>query len=591
MGNDTGTLLRRFAFPASLTAAAVLFAATAVQPLHLDNVDFPVAAGAAARTGLPVYYRGEFTPALSGLFHPPLYIYSLAAWFRAFGEGPVQARAFGFVCALLLGWLWLEIWKTISGRRNGGACVWFWPLFLLNPYTLQGASITDIDTTVYGPLLAGILLASLRMGWRDGNPRNDAVSPHEWAGLAALMTLALWAKLTTVWAVLPAAALLLATRLGVRKALLGTAAAALSAVALFLGTYALYGWLTGLDVWYSVRFTIESFLIRGTNASQGLAGRLSAYWSNLQFMAPFHARWTGVLPWILAAAALAAAFRRAVREGSHRERTLSVLLVLALGVTLYYCAHTPTYGLAPFKYVYVFWPAVVLCVAEYTERAFQTAAAGGGAKARRLELAAACIWLASAAATLLWIGDRLLYENRTLWPQSLALWIPGAAAAVAVLFSKRAWGAAALVAAVAASGGFSLGVAAAQAKAQYSTTYDYGQEGLAETACFLRAHTAPGDRLVCMKDVGYLAGRRYYSTYSAIQGVPEYMNTVLRVLESGEARYAVFTEGRGQDYLGLNPRLQAGVERFCRLERSIGNYRIYACGGSGESAPVSARRQ
>lgn len=218
------------------------------------------------------------------------------------------------------------------------------------------------------------------------------------------------------------------------------------------------------------------------------------------------------------------------------------------------------------------------------------AGAGSGAKARRLEVAAACVWLAGTAATLVWAGDRLLYENRMLWPQSLALWIPGAAAALAVVFSRRAW-AAALVAAVAASGGFSLGVAAAQAKAHYSTTYDYGQEGLAETACYIRSRTEPGERLVCMKDVGHLAGRRYYSTYSAIQGVPEYMNAVLRVLESGEARYAVFTEGRGQDNLGLNPRLQAGVEQFCRLERSIGHYRIYVCGGDEGSAPVNARRR
>lgn len=72
MEHDAGSMLRRLAFPASLITAAVLFAATAVQPLHLDNVDFPVAAGAAARTGVPVYYRGEFTPALQGLFHPPL---------------------------------------------------------------------------------------------------------------------------------------------------------------------------------------------------------------------------------------------------------------------------------------------------------------------------------------------------------------------------------------------------------------------------------------------------------------------------------------------------------------------------------------
>ncbi len=99
-------------------------------------------------------------------------------------------------------------------------------------------------------------------------------------------------------------------------------------------------------------------------------------------------------------------------------------------------------------------------------------------------------------------------------------------------------------------GGVSLGVAAAQAKAQYSTTYNYGQEGMAETARFLRMHPAAGEKLVCMKDVGHLAGRRYYSTYSPIQGVPEHTDAILGALASGEARYAVFTQGRGQDDLG-----------------------------------------
>lgn len=582
--------LRRLSLPVSALIATVLFAATAGQPFHLDNTDFPAAAEAAASTGLPAYYRGEFTPALSGLFHPPLYIYSLAAWFRIFGAGEIQARLFGFALIFVLGLLWLEIGRTLYGEAVERAQGWFWPLLLLNPFTLQGASVTDIDTTVYGPLLAGILLAALRLSWRDGNPRAQPAGWQEWAILTVLMTLSLWAKLTTVWAVLPVACLLASSRAGGSGAFGRTCAAALASVGLFAATYALYGMLTGLDVWYSVHFAAESFLERGRSSLGDGGGRLAAYWRNLQFMAPFHARWTGLLPWVVAAAAALMLLRRSLPGRPRRERSAAAVLLLSLGATVYYAAHTPSFGLAPFKYVFPFWPAAVLCLAVLARDAWAEAAEREGSRRRMLAIAVAAVWLGSAGATLVWIGDRLLYHNSMLWPQSLVLWIPAGGAVWALAGRLRGHAAIVMVLAVAMHGGFSFGVTSAQAKAQYSTTYDYGQEGLAETACYLRSHTSPEDILVCMKDVGFHAKRRYFSTYSAIQGVPKYMDGVLREIAEGRVRYAVFTEGRGQDQLSLNPVLKAGVEQHCRLEQSIGHYRIYDCRGvPREGRPVSAR--
>jgi hypothetical protein len=582
--------LRRLALPACALAAVVLFSATAGQPYHLDNMDFPAVAEAAARTGLPVFYRGEFTPALVGLWHPPLYIYTLAAWFRMFGNGEIQARMLGLACAFLLGWIWLEIGRALYGRKLDSAAVWYWPLLLWNPFTLQGASVTDIDTTIYGPLLAGILLVTVRMSWREGEPRPDAPGPLEWAALTALITLSLWAKLTTVWAVLPAACLL-ASHWGAGKGNLGRACAAVAAaVGLFVCTYALYGYWTGLDVWYSVRFTLESFLERGTKSLGESAGRVAAYWQNLCYMIPFHLRWTGALPWVAAAwAALVLVWRAAAGE-ARRDRSAAVLLVLALSVTVYYCMHTPSYANAPFKYVYLFWPAAVLCAAAAAGKASEEMAAPGRRWGRAAVTAAAILWLASAAAALIWVGDRLIYWNRMLWPQSLTLWIPAAIAALALASGVRRGAAALMLLAAAMYGGMSTGVASAQAKAFYSTTYDYGQEGLEETACYVRAHTAPDEMLVCMKDLGYYAQRRYWQTYSAIQGVPQYMNGVLGAIASGKVRYAIFTEGRGQDQLSLNPVLKAGVEEMCRIERSIGHYRVYDCRAvKAAAAPVNAR--
>lgn len=565
-------------------------AATAGQPFHLDNVDFPIAAEAAARTGLPVHYRGEFAPDLTALFHPPLYIYTLAAWFRIFGWGEIPARALGFFCALVLGWVWLRSFHALAGDGADRASVWFWPLFLLHPFALQGASITDIDTTVYGPLLAGVLLVSVRLGRHEGAAHGQAAGRREFAALTAWIALAFWAKLTTVWAVLPAAVGLIAPRTGWRRAAATVAAASFLAAALYLASYALYGIVTGLDIWYSFRFTVESFLTRGMGGSQGIPGRLAAYWGNLLFMGPFHTRWTGLLPWVLAAAATAAALWRARTTQDKRIRTLAALLQFSLGITVYYCAHTPTFGPAPFKYVFPFWPSIVLCMAWAASRAWDAAVhPRNSACFRSLPLALAAVWLLSLVATLVWVGDRLLYENRMLWPASLALWTPAILAAPFLIAWRQPWAAAALLAGIAAHSGFAAGVASAQAKAHYSTANDYGQEGLAETACYLRARTGPEEFLVCMKDVGYLTRRRYFSPYSAIQGVPRYLHGVTGAVNSGKVSYAVFTEGRGQDQLWQNPELRATIESRCRLERAIGHYRIYSCKPGGDArGPLTA---
>src|SRR3974390_1131481 len=110
------TFLRR----SPITAAAIfcfviLSAVNAPRPLHLDNMDFPAIAASTAVSGLPIWYKGEKKPHDTGLYHPPLYIYLLAGWIRAFGSSPAAVRMFGMACALLQGLLVLEIVRTLFG--------------------------------------------------------------------------------------------------------------------------------------------------------------------------------------------------------------------------------------------------------------------------------------------------------------------------------------------------------------------------------------------------------------------------------------------------------------------------------------------
>ena len=115
----------------------------------------------------------------------------------------------------------LAIVQTLLGRKHAEQMTpWFLAVFLLNPYTLQTASIADIDSTVYGPLLCMILLYTLRLTWRNGEQRTDAVNLRELAVISFLIALGLWAKLTTILLLMAVLPVLLVTRYGWAKAML-----------------------------------------------------------------------------------------------------------------------------------------------------------------------------------------------------------------------------------------------------------------------------------------------------------------------------------------------------------------------------------
>ncbi|GIU78297.1 MAG: hypothetical protein KatS3mg005_1535 [Bryobacteraceae bacterium] len=576
-------------WPAWLAAAAavILFAIPVAKPLYLDNMDFPAVAKATAETGLPIYYRGEENPRHSGLYHPPLYIYSLAAWFRLWGPGEAQARLFGLACLFLHGWVVLYGLRLLYGEKARAAAPWFWALFLLNPFTLQCAAVLDIDTSIYGPLLTALLAAALRIGWRDGEPRRDEVKAAEWILVAVLMALSMWAKLTTVLSVAPAAVLLLVPRLGWRRALLNGGGALAAGAALFLASYFVYGRATGQDVGYTFRFTLAS-LTQRSGASSGWEW-LAGHWRIFLDMSNWQVRWSGLLPWAGAAGAAAGLVWR-WRKGDRRSRDAAIVLLWALVVSGFYLGLTYTFGRAPFKYVFVGWGVIVACVA--------FCAAAGWRRMAELRLASPW-WSLLAAGSLFavcfvisgkWLRDRIVLEAGISRGEALALWLPAAALLAGLAMGRRRLAAALTAGGVISYAGLMAGMALAMARAPYSTTYNYGQEGFEETVCFIQQHTQPGDAILSMKDVGFRAGRRYFENYGYIFGGAERAEAARRILTEGKARYAVFTEGNGPDFLGLNPQLQEVIQSLCVLERSYGHYRIYDCAGAPAGSAERAAR-
>ncbi len=553
----------------------LVFAIGASKPLQLDNMDFPAVGEATAQKGVPVYYRGEQNPEHLGLYHPPLYIYTLALWFNVFGAGPAQARLFGASCVLLYGLCILLLLRTLFGADYARrAAPWFWLIFLLNAYTIQSASITDIDTTVYGPLILLLLWSLLRLTWRDGVQRTDPVSMFELVRCSLFLTFCLWAKLTTILLVLPFVFLLMITRLGWFRAAALSVFVVVAGVVGFLSTYWVYGKMTGLPVDYTLDFTLASFLGRGSSGGAGFGAWLNDRWTNFRFMAPFMVVWSGLIPWICVAAGTAYSLWRWRRNRDSRSLHAALLLLLAGLSIAYYCAQVITFGGAPFKYAFVYWGVAIVatvCAAVQPDRMSPPLSAWRIA-------GYALSWVAAAIVGVFVVQDRALLNPSDRSALVWALSIPLALLSIGIFArgcGRSLSGSALAMCGLALYGGLQAGTAIHQNAQQYATTYDYGQRGFGDVTGYVRSQTGPDDVIVSMKDVGYAARRRYFENYAAVYGSELEAGKIKDMLASGAAKLAIFTEGRGQDQLVVNPRLRDWITSSCSLLASFDHYRVY----------------
>jgi len=564
-----------------VVAFLVVFAAGAAKPLLLDNVDFPAMAQATLHTGVPVYYRGESHPHRLGLFHPPLYAYMLAAWFMALGEGAAQARLFGAVCALLQGICTLLLIRELFGRAYEEVISpWFWLVFLLNAYTIQTASIADIDSTIYGPLILLLLWSVVRLTWKNGELRHDRVSLLERLGCGFLLTACLWAKLTTIWLVLPFLFLLLIRRFGWFGAAKFTVLLSAGGILAFLATYWCFGIITRLCISYTFSFTWMSFRVRGASGSVGMAGWIADRLHNFRAMVPFMIGWTGLLPWLAALAAAAWGSYKTVHDKDRRLEDATLILALALASVAYYCAQLQSFGAAPFKYAFVYWGVILAAVV------MVVVPPGPETRLPRLRMPAACLgfWVVAAVVGASLVKDRTLAalygSNAIRWPWVL----PAAVFCVGLLLPRTAAVTRVLLAASLASyAGLQTGMAAAQnGQREYATTYDYGERGFEDTVGYIRCHTGPGDIIISMKDIGFASRRRYFENYGALYHGEKQAEELRDLLRSGHAKLAVFTEAHGQDQLIVNPALHDWINQNCQQLAAFGDYRIYRYVGAAQ---------
>jgi hypothetical protein len=191
--------------------AAAIFIASLIlylgSPMRFDETEWPPQAIGILKHGVPKLLYSEESvrwatsnmyygfDAHYGMWHPPTYLYSLAATAELFGTGTVAMRATS------LAWLLLSlvvVWQITGLLLGKGAplLVRAVPiaLILMTPLLMQGGLYLDIDNT-------SLLFALLVVVWLYLQDP-DTVSPRRLGLLALAFAFALASKLTTPYMLL-----------------------------------------------------------------------------------------------------------------------------------------------------------------------------------------------------------------------------------------------------------------------------------------------------------------------------------------------------------------------------------------------------
>lgn len=243
-------------------------------PVRYDESDFAAQAAGILEHGVPkVVDNGDVR---YGMWHPPLYLYSLAATRSAFGPANWSLRIAGLA--------WFAATAAVVWRVAGPLPLC---LLLLAPVVAQGALYLDIDNTslAFALILFGAVFVAAP---RPHSARTAAL-------LCAILFLAMWSKLTTPYIMLIAVLVFHGLNRDWRG-LLQTVLIGAIATAAFLGSYFLYCRLTG----YPAEFMFDTTYIgkRGSylsSAGRSLVQPLHAIWWNVIWFSPALALLFGVL--------------------------------------------------------------------------------------------------------------------------------------------------------------------------------------------------------------------------------------------------------------------------------------------------------
>jgi hypothetical protein len=326
------------------------------EPLRIEESEWPPMAEAIYHTGKPVIeydetHRLRFnedvtidrTP-LIGAWHPPLYLYTVAAAMVVTGDSPYLMRGVGavglFVAALLLLLIAREV--TPRWREVGGVAAILW---LIHPFAIQGSLFMDIDPSVYTPPALLVIWLAVRFA-----KRQQQLGMTQIAALGAAIALVLWTKMTTSIVLIGVLAVWwLLSRRALRRAAWESASFVGVGLVLFFSTYGL--WCAVTDIPFSYTFDV-TFV--------GKSNRLFSEWWLVNDAAHWHLRWLGAGVVLLGIVYLADLIRSFLSD--RRLRPMDLPFLTGLGILILYVLLSPTDGTYQGKYAFPALPMILLSV-------------------------------------------------------------------------------------------------------------------------------------------------------------------------------------------------------------------------------------
>lgn len=268
--------LSSLALPIAIPLSLAFMLLSIQEPLTYDELWGFQGGMAILSKGIPISWTGEYD-----LGNPPLYYYVLALFFQLFGVSDVAARIPGIIGTIGTGLLLFAIGRMTTEDRDKGCLIGSLAsvLYLLNPATIQGALIVDIDCALL-PVLSVTMIVCFLWAVR-GN------GGGYWILCGLSLCVSLWAKLTTPLLLLGIIALYIMVDRGLRSGIHKAAIVAFWGIGGFLLSWGLYTKMKHIPFWYPFDYLVGSFVTKQLTGSAwerlNLAFRsftqLSLWWS------------------------------------------------------------------------------------------------------------------------------------------------------------------------------------------------------------------------------------------------------------------------------------------------------------------------
>lgn len=520
-----------------------------VQKLFVgDEIAFVKAAHGIVTTGMPIY-EGLSNNIKIGLWHPTLYINILAASFKFLGVHEWSARIVSVLFTLSTLVIVYSLAKEIS---NDNRYVIFLScfLFLFNPLVIQNSLFIDIDNSVLAFLMILFIYAYIKI---------DRTKPKNLFVLGILFGVTLWAKLPTPPFLILGILMFNFYKQEFKKGIVESIMIALPGTLLFLGSWLLYCHI--FDLSYLQPFTHLANKLSSMPYSMPyiLMTRLGTLKTIMFWTTPYY-----ILLVLTSSINL-------IRTTSRNRMNIIYLSIIGYLIFMGYIIIDGITVDFP-KYFAPVMPIFSIVVADFIGKFCNVK--------KRSVLYFTFLILILFIYYIFILKDpllvkRLSYNNILLSVIVLAslktfmfYLLPIAISFIFIIALKINYKQAFVLAMIIPLVTCSLYIGVVQSKADYSTTYRYGETGFKETINFANAKINKEDTIITRKDVAY------YLNSEKCYDLPKSPATLKSLIDRKNISYIIlrkhsyYVPWKYTEVLSI-------LDSECKLEAQFGDYKIY----------------